>query len=91
MGREGKPKDLCVLQPPNLNLRGPELLLGRDLMVYESGCYWTYRISKSQPLRTLGSKMKGIVQPQILRMGRTHMSTAFSVLPDIPTHRHKPF
>lgn len=28
MGREGKLRDLCVSEPPNLNLGGPEVLLG---------------------------------------------------------------
>lgn len=31
--------------------------------------------------------MKGILQPQILRVGRTHTTSVLSVIPDTPTHR----
>lgn len=86
-------KNLCVPQssPPhsNLNFRGLELrwetILGKKLRVSRSVCCWPYRIPKSQPLRTPGSKMNRIVQPQIFRVRRAQMSSSLSVLPDTHT------
>lgn len=79
------------LSHPDLNFMGLELLLG-ELAGQESQRLREWMSLALQNLRpslsgSWGSKIGGIIQPQILRVRRTHMSSAFSVLPDTPTHR----
>lgn len=93
MGKKGNEESMCPSVQPPLTLISIsealnscwETILGKKLRVSRSVCCWPYRIPKSQPLRTPGSKMNRIVQPQIFRVRRAQMSSSLSVLPDTHT------
>lgn len=92
MEKEGKLRDLYSPSGPLISRSWAfnccwEAKAGQEAEGLREWMLLPCRVPQSQPLRTPGSKMKGIVQPQILRVGRTHMSSALSSLPDTPMHR----